>query len=110
MQREKTWKERQIDRFRWDYGFHAELFADEHDDRRLLANIYNLIMEALQSLPDNPNNYVCCAMNHRFEEDKKIMDGILERYQNGLWGEPKVIHLREKLDRWPGIMRTTVAV
>jgi len=109
MKREKSWKEFTIDSMRFDYGLHAELFADEHDDRRLFTNMYNQIMEAVECLPDNPPAFVCVAMNHKIDESRGTMDAILDRYVHGRWGEPAKIGLRQKMERWPGILSRIVA-
>ena len=65
----KSWKQFRIDSLRFDFGLYAELFKDEHDDRRWLANTYDQIIEALESLPEEPVAFVCVAMSKEIEKD-----------------------------------------
>ena len=110
MKREKSFREFNIDRIRWDYGMYAEMWEQEHDDRRVFSNTYYQIIEALESLPAEPPAWVCVAVIDKMKQDEERLDHILGKYRDGLWGEPVDFPLRVKLKRWPGIMKTTVAV
>ena len=110
MKREKTWREKQIDWLRFDYGLYAEMWENESDDRLVMSNTYYQIIEALESLPANPPAWVCVAIADKIREDEALMDGIIERYRNGLWGEPVEPTLVQKMNRWPNILKSKVAV
>lgn len=53
------------------------------DDREIVVNLYEMIMEALDSLDENPINYVRCAMNKAIRKDLETMAGILDRFGLG---------------------------
>ena len=57
-----------------------DIFQPVTDDRRVFINTYRQLYEAIDSLPDNPNNIVCVAMNHYISEEREMMDEILERF------------------------------
>ena len=50
------------------------------DDRRLFINVYRQLYEAIDSLPDNPNNVVCVAMNRYISDEREMMDEIMMRF------------------------------
>lgn len=52
------------------------LYPPVSDDRRVYINIYHQLIEAVQSLTDNPNTIVCVAMNRYITEEKKTLDEI----------------------------------
>lgn len=110
MKREKTWRERQIDMLHWDFGLYAELFEDEHDDRRVFANNYYQMIEAIESLPQEPPAWVCVAISHHMEDESEWMRRIIDKYCHGLWGEPVKFHLSDKEKRWPGILSKKITV
>ena len=76
----KTWKEAKIDYLEFFFKKDAERWEPMSDDRRLFHNMYNQIMEAINSLPNKPNNYVCVALNRLIGEDIKTMKEIQERF------------------------------
>lgn len=77
MTNNKSWKERERDYFSFMYGDLAEDWKDEIDDRKLFSNTYFMIMEAINSLDDDPNPYVKVAMNRMLEADNCMLDRIL---------------------------------
>lgn len=80
---EMTWKERKLDNIKFFYGDLAEKYDNGYgDDRQVFVNLYNMIIEAIESLPDEPNNYICCAVNHSIHDDCKIMDRISNYFEN----------------------------
>ena len=99
-----------MDHMRWDYGLYAEKWEDEHDDRKVFSNTYYQIIEALESLPAEPPSWVCVAVIDKIKEDEESLDRILGKYRDGLWGEPEDFPLRVKLERWPNILKSQVAV
>lgn len=78
----ESYRERKIEFMQLIYGKKAEEWKDMHDDRRVYANTYRMILEALESLPEEPNNYVCVAMNRMIGEDRELMDKILEHFKD----------------------------
>lgn len=50
------------------------------DDRRLFINTYNQVYKAIDSLPDNPNSWICCAVQHELYNERGIMNGIISRF------------------------------
>ena len=73
-----TWKEHKFDYMQFMYGDKLAEYEHCKDDRRVYFNTYNMIIEALKELPDEPSAYVCCAMNHYIDEDLKRLDRIRE--------------------------------
>ena len=51
------------------------------DDRYVYIHIYRAVYEAIDSLPDNPCNWLCCAVSHELSRERKTMDGILEEFK-----------------------------
>lgn len=78
------WKHRKIALLERNYGEVAErwtnLFPPVRDDRRVYLNIYNQLVEAVNSLPDNPNTVVCVAMNRYISEETKALDAIIAAF------------------------------
>lgn len=74
------WKSLKITVLEMEYGKKADewnnLYPPVSDDRRVYINIYHQLIEAVQSLTDNPNNIVCVAMNRYINEEKKTLDEI----------------------------------
>ncbi len=56
------------------------IFPPVTDDRRIFLNTYKQVYEAIDSLTDNPNSWVCVAVNRLFHEDDEMMGEILARY------------------------------
>lgn len=79
---EMTWKEQKLDYMKYFFEEKAILWKDEHDDRRLYSNMYFQIKEAIESLEDEPNIYVCVAMNNEINKDKETMKSILEHFKD----------------------------
>lgn len=79
---EMNWKEQKIDYLQMLYGRLIKKYSlnEYRDDRKLFCNIYNMIVEAVNSLPDEPNNYVCVAMNKHINEDLEVLDRIKENF------------------------------
>ncbi len=53
------------------------------DDRRVYINIYKQVYDAIDSLPDNPNPWVCCAVSHEMDKEREVMNEIIARFGNG---------------------------
>lgn len=75
-----TWKEHKLDYMRFMFGDKLAEYEHCTDDRRVYFNIYNMIIEALNELPDEPCAYVCCAMNHYMDKDIERLKRIREHF------------------------------
>lgn len=79
-----SWKELKLAVLYIEYGKVAKewnnLFPPVKDDRRIFINIYNQLVTAIKSLPDNPHNVVCVAMNRYITGEKEMLDEIKERF------------------------------
>ena len=80
---DKTWKQMWKDYLQRHYGDAAERWKDEtKDDRLVFVNCYRIMQEALDSLPDKPNNFVACAVTNKIQETTKALDEILEVFKD----------------------------
>lgn len=66
------------------YGSKAEEWKslEVYDDRALYCNMYRMIIEALESLPDIPHLYVRVAMNKMMEKDCSTLTSILNVFRD----------------------------
>lgn len=80
--KKQTYKEQKLDYMKWLYQKKAIAWMNEHDDRKIYSNIYFMIVEAIQSLPDEPDNYVAVAMNKAIREDMELLDRIAAKFQD----------------------------
>ena len=81
---EKSWKQIHLDYIHFKYRAKAEEWLKleyVHDDRLVFCNVYRLMEEALNSLPEEPNNYVCVAMNRKMESDRQMLEEILDVFE-----------------------------
>ena len=81
----KSWKALHIAFLKFRYEAKAAEWTKAeflHDDRLVFVNVYRLMIEALSSLPENPNNYVCVAMNAKMEKDRQMLDKILDVFRD----------------------------
>ena len=76
----KTWKSRKLWQIRRKYEDNIEKWKDAHDDRRLFVNMFNIMIEAICSLPEEPDNFICVAMNDKIDKYMETMNDILERF------------------------------
>ena len=79
------WKSLKLWSWVHDYGDKANewnnIFPPVADDRRLFINVYNIVYQAIESLPDNPNNWVCCAIIHEIHTEQEMMNKILAAFK-----------------------------
>ena len=76
----KTWKSFKLDFLKFKYEKKAEEWKDCHDDRRLFSNTYYQIIEAIETLPEEPVSYIAVAMNNEIQKDREMLDRILTRF------------------------------
>ena len=50
------------------------------DDRQLYCNLYEMLVEALETMKNIKNNFIWCAFNKEFKEELRIMHDIEERF------------------------------
>lgn len=75
-----TWKERKYDYMFTKYQPFLSKCVGFNDDRRVFINTYNMLMEAIASLDDEPNNFVAVAMNTAMQEEYSMLDRIMKRF------------------------------
>ena len=80
IEREQTWKEWNLYYFKKRFGDKVAEYMNYHDDRRLYANVYNIVMEAINSLPDEPLVFIKVAMDRRITEEAETLKEIRERF------------------------------
>lgn len=76
----KTWKQAKLHDIKTRFGGCIEEYKDFTDDRLVYVNIYNQIIEAIESLPEEPNNYIKVAMFHQINKDEKILNRIYSNF------------------------------
>ena len=78
----KSWKRSKLSYLEFFYGSEYKSWKDldTHDDRRLYCNTYEQIIDAINSLDDDPHNFVCVAMNKYIEEQENMMDRIIANF------------------------------
>lgn len=76
----KTWKSFKLDFLKFKYEKKAEEWKDCHDDRRIFSNTYYQIIEAIETLPEEPVSYIAVAMNNEIQKDREMLDRIIKRF------------------------------
>ena len=79
---EMTWKAHKLDYLKGIYGRYVDEFDKYHDDRKLYCNMYRLLVEAVESLPDEPNGTVKVAMNRYISGELNTMQKIIDHFKN----------------------------
>ena len=84
MDTEKTWRAIHVHYLKFFFEKLAEKWKDGGytDDRIVYCNIYKHILDAIYSLPEEPHNFVCVAMNRYMDEDIEILKSIQERFKD----------------------------
>lgn len=77
----ETWKSVKKEYLAYFYGKKAEEWKDERDDRKVFSNIYYQIIEAIDSLDDEPKPYVCVALDNHIKEDEEMLRRILKHFE-----------------------------
>lgn len=80
-----TWKSLKLEVLKMKYGKTVKtwsgIFPQVTDDRMVFINIYNQLMEAVNSLQDDPHVAVCVAMNRYIDEECKVLNSIRKNFQ-----------------------------
>ena len=77
----ETWKTLKMDFLKFKYEKKAEEWKNCHDDRRLFSNVYYQIIEAIETLPEEPVSYVAVAMNNEIQKDREMLDRIAKKFE-----------------------------
>ena len=75
-----SWKQSRIRFLKMHYEKYLEEFDGHTDDRLIYCNTYRMIMRAVESLPEDPDNYIRVAVNHQIHKDCQMMDGQILRF------------------------------
>lgn len=79
--KKRTWRDRKIDFLKMFFEKDAKRWENKTDDRKLFSNMYYMIVNAVMSLPEEPNNFVCCAMNEAINEEIQTMQKIQKVFE-----------------------------
>lgn len=77
----KTWKQIMLDYLQMHYERKAIDWENEHNDKRIMSNTYFMIVEALESLPDEPHNYIKVSIHAHMNESEELMDRIIKKFE-----------------------------
>lgn len=82
---EHNWRQDKIHLLRVLYGKTAKRYAAEKagGDKEIFVCKYNMLMDAIQSLPDEPVTLVRVAMNGVFGDECRAMDAIRDKHEKG---------------------------
>lgn len=73
--------QKKIDYFKLFYEDTYKGWHEKHvDDRQLFCNMYEQILEALESVKEIDNAYIKVAINHKLKKDSEILDNIMSRF------------------------------
>ena len=75
-----TWKQARLHDIEIHYGGIVEEFKGYKDDRLVYVNTYTQIVEAIESLPEEPLSYIKVAMWLKINKDKEILNKIYSRF------------------------------
>lgn len=91
-----SWKQVELASIQALYGKwhtkYAEVVKTVYDDRTVFVNLYRMMVQAVESLPEEPDNYVCVAIDKQLDEDRKILQSIIrtfESYEDPNWKAPE---------------------
>lgn len=81
----KSWKSEKTELLVSLYGQYATRYQDEKhtDDRGVFVQTYNLMLDALRCLPNEPHVLVRVAMNRYIAEYMLKLDNIKKRFPIG---------------------------
>lgn len=64
-------------------------FKQHHDDRILVVNMLDQLLEACEAMRGMENVFVRVAFNRAFDEQDKEMEEIVTRFTGKVWNECK---------------------
>lgn len=71
----------------------VEEFKQHHDDRILVPNMLDQLLEACEAMQSMENNFVCVAFNNAFSEQNETMEEIVTRFTGKVWNGYKWIEV-----------------
>lgn len=77
-----NWKTAKLKSWKLDYEAQANEWRQlgVTDDRRIFINCFDMVVEALESLPTDPVSYICVAVQQHMQSDRAMMDDIIRRF------------------------------
>lgn len=79
----RSWKQIKVDVLTGYRPYYND-YAGCIDDRAVFRTVYDMIREALDSLPEEPALYIRCAMAHELKRDFETMEEIVQRFPIGV--------------------------
>lgn len=79
----ESWKTLRTKNLKLRYGKRYDEWKHYSDDRKVFANTYEMLMEAIESLPDEPKPFVCVAMNEAINKECRMLDEIIDEFSEG---------------------------
>ncbi len=68
-------------------------FKQHHDDRILVPNMLDQLLEACEAMQSVDNTFVRVAFNHAFTEQNETMEEIVTRFTGKVWNGYKWIEV-----------------
>lgn len=77
----------------------VEEFKQYDDDRLLVVNMLNQLLEACKAMERMDNVFVRVAFNRTFTEQNETMEGIVTRFTGKVWNGFRWLELDEEVAR-----------
>ena len=77
----------------------VEEFEQHDDDRLLVVNMLNQLLEACKAMESMDNVFVRVAFNWAFTEHNEMMEGIVTRFTGKVWNGFRWLELDEEVAR-----------
>lgn len=77
----------------------VEEFKQYDDDRLLVVNMLNQLLEACKAMESMDNVFVRVAFNRTFTEQNETMEGIVTRFTGKVWNGFRWLELDEEVAR-----------
>lgn len=77
----------------------VEEFEQHDDDRLLVVNMMNQLLEACKAMESMDNVFVRVAFNRAFTEQNEMMEGIVTRFTGKVWNGFRWLELDEEVAR-----------
>lgn len=77
----------------------VEEFKQYDDDRLLVVNMLNQVLEACKAMESMDNVFARVAFNRAFTEQNETMEGIVTRFTGKVWNGFRWLELDEEVAR-----------
>lgn len=79
----QSWKQMHLDYTRDAFSKEYKKWANKgyHDDRTFYCVRYESILSAIESMPEEPNNYICVAVNSQLHKDYDTLKRIIKNFE-----------------------------